>query len=136
MAIDPFVSSHRVTENDNNAIDAVAKQWNAIADATNIAVELSHHTRKTYGAEVTVEDGRGAIALLAAVRAARTLNVMSEQEAAKAGVTARRRYFKVEDGKANMSPPPEKAEWFQLVSVFLKTATPTIQTTAATIWVL
>jgi hypothetical protein len=124
MGIDPFVSSHRVTENDNNAIDVVAKQWNAIADATNIAIELSHHARKTYGAEVTVEDGRGAVALLAAVRAARTLNVMSEKEAEQVGITARRRYFKVEDGKANLSPPPEKADWYQLTSVFLENGEP------------
>ena len=34
-----------------------------------------------------MEDGRGAVALLNAVRPARVLNVMTEDEAAKAGVT-------------------------------------------------
>jgi len=61
VIIDPFVSSHRVTENDNPAIDLVAKQWGKIADRTNTAIELVHHTRKTNGAETTVEDARGAL---------------------------------------------------------------------------
>ena len=119
MLIDPFVSSHRVTENDNNAIDAVAKKWNTVADATNVAIDLSHHTRKTYGAEVTVEDGRGAIALLAAVRVARTLNPMSEQEAGDVGITKRRQYFRVDNGKTNLSAPPEGADWYHITSVDL-----------------
>jgi AAA domain/Bifunctional DNA primase/polymerase, N-terminal len=126
LSIDPFVSSHRVTENDNNAIDAVAKKWNAIADITNIAIELSHHTRKTYGAEATVDDGRGAGALLAAVRAARTLNVMSEHEAEQTGITARRRYFRVENGKTNLAPPPETADWYEITSVNLNNGDPAV----------
>jgi hypothetical protein len=117
--IDPFVSSHRVTENDNNAIEMVVKKWAHVADVTNSAVELSHHSRKTGGAEVTVEDGRGAVALLAAARSARVLNVMTDDEAAKAGVENRRWFFRVDAGKANLSPPAEKAEWFRFVSVDL-----------------
>ena len=117
--LDPFVSTHRVTENDNNAIDAVAKQFGKIADSTDSAIELVHHVRKTGGAKVTVEDGRGAGALLAAVRSARVLNAMTGDEAAKAGVKTPRRFFSVENGKANMAPPPEKADWYQLVSVAL-----------------
>src|SRR5262249_9970386 len=47
LLIDPFVSAHQVPENDNNAIDRVVKQFGAIADATNCAVRLTHHTRKS-----------------------------------------------------------------------------------------
>ena len=110
VMIDPFISSHQVPENDNNAIDAVAKTWTGIADVTNTAIDLAHHTRKTGGAEVTVEDGRGAVALLNAVRPARVLNVMTEDEAAKAGVTdGRKRYFRVTDGKNNLAPAGRQA---------------------------
>ena len=49
VMIDPFISSHQVPENDNNAIDAVAKTWTMIADITNTAIDLAHHTRKTGG---------------------------------------------------------------------------------------
>jgi len=119
VIIDPFVSSHRVTENDNNAIDLVAKRWGKIADATNTAIELVHHTRKTNGNETTVEDGRGAVSLLNAARSARVLNAMSKDERERAGVKAGEAYFRVENGKANLAPPSEGADWYQVVSVDL-----------------
>jgi hypothetical protein len=53
VTIDPFVSSHRVSENDNNAVERVAKTWAAIADRTGAAIDLVHHTRKTGGVEAT-----------------------------------------------------------------------------------
>jgi hypothetical protein len=116
VIIDPFVSSHRVTENDNNAIDRVAKTWAKIAEETGCAVELVHHARKTGGNEVSVEDGRGAVALLAAARSARVLNSMTEDEAARANVENRRLHFRVDSGKANLAPI-DKAHWFRLTSV-------------------
>jgi hypothetical protein len=119
MIIDPFISSHRVTENDNNAIERVAKSWAQIADETGCAIELVHHSRKTGGAEVTVEDGRGAVALLAAARSARVLNPMSKEEAEKAGVENPRLFFRVDNGKANLTVPLDRAEWRRLVSVQL-----------------
>lgn len=117
VIIDPFVSSHRVTENDNPAIDRVAKAWAKIADDTGCAVELVHHVRKTNGAEVTVEDGRGASALLSAARSARVLNVMTEDEGARAGVEHRRLHFRVDNGKSNLAPPPDKSDWYKITSV-------------------
>ncbi|MBR1237695.1 AAA family ATPase [Bradyrhizobium sp. AUGA SZCCT0182] len=117
LTVDPFVSCHRIVENDNPAMDMVAKQWTAIADETNTAIELIHHTKKTGGAEATVEDGRGAVALLAAVRSAQVLNKMTPDEGAKAGVDNHRQYFKVENGKANLAPPPEGKDWYRIVGV-------------------
>jgi hypothetical protein len=117
LTIDPFVSSHRVTENDTMAMDLVAKQWTKIADETSAAIELVHHTRKTGGAEATVEDGRGAVAVLAAVRSAQVLNKMTKDDGAKAGVENFRQYFSVETGKANLAPPPEGKDWYRIVSV-------------------
>lgn len=119
VIIDPFVSSHRVTENDNNAIDLVAKRWGKIAEATNTAVELVHHTRKTNGNETTVEDGRGAVSLLNAARSARVLNAMSKDDRERAGVKSGEAYFRAENGKANLAPPAEGAEWYQVASVDL-----------------
>ena len=106
-------------ENDNPAIELVAATWAEIADETGCAIELVHHARKTSGAEITVDDGRGGSALLAKVRSARTLNGMSEDEAARAGVENRRAYFRVQNGKANLSPPANVAEWYRLESVDL-----------------
>lgn len=117
LTIDPFISSHRVTENDNNAIEVVAKCWTAIAERTNCAIELVHHARKTGGAEVTVEDSRGASALMGAVRSARAINAMSKEEGERAGVITHRRFFRVENGKSNLAPPPDGADWHEIVSV-------------------
>lgn len=122
LVIDPFVSSHRVTENDNNAIDRVVKLWARIADVTGCAISLVHHSRKTGGAEVSAEDARGASALVSAARSVRTLNPMSSAEAAKAGITGNPRlYFYVDAslGKANLAPPADKRTWYHLKSVAL-----------------
>lgn len=117
MILDPFVSTHQVSENDNNAIERVAKTWAHIADITGCAINLVHHSRKTGGNEVSVEDGRGASALVSAARSARAFNQMTDAEAAKAGVDNRRSYFRVDNGKANLAPPSDAASWFHLVSV-------------------
>lgn len=114
LIIDPFVSCHEVPENDNGAIDRVAKLWGKIADQTGCAVELVHHSKKTGGAEVTVEDSRGGGALLAAARSGRVLNGMTTDEAKKAGVENRRSYFRVDNGKSNMAAPADRATWYKL----------------------
>ena len=123
MIVDPFVSCHAVPENDNGAIDRVSKTWARIAEAANCGVELVHHVRKAGAGQTTytVEDARGGSALIGAVRSARVLNVMSPEEAEPAGIasTDRRRFFRVDDGKSNMAPPVERAEWRELVSVGL-----------------
>jgi DNA polymerase I-like protein with 3'-5' exonuclease and polymerase domains len=118
VIIDPFVSSHSVSENDNNAIDVVAKAWAKIADVTNCAIDLVHHVRKTNGQEATVEDARGASALLAAVRSARVFNAMSADEAARSGVHNQKLYFKEDNGKANLAPAAA-AGWYKISGVDL-----------------
>ena len=119
VILDPFVTTHAVVENDNGAVALVCKTFARIADETETAIELIHHVRKTGGAEVTVEDGRGAGAMLSAVRSARVLNPMTKEEADKAGVDKARSFFRVDNGKANMAPPPDASEWFRLVPVAL-----------------
>lgn len=122
LIIDPFVSCHRVAENDNTAIERVAKSWAHIAEAANCSIMLVHHVRKTGGESVTVEDGRGASALLAAARTARTLNSMTMREGADAEIveSERRLHFRADIGKANLTRPAEQADWFKLVSVDLQ----------------
>lgn len=44
LVVDPFVSSHAVSENDNGAIDAVAKEWARVAKRANCSIVLVHHT--------------------------------------------------------------------------------------------
>jgi hypothetical protein len=124
IILDPFVSVHELPENDNGAINAVCKLLGAIAAEHACAFGLVHHVRKgAAGPQVDtqVDDARGAGALVAAVRVADVLNVMTVGEAKKAGIaeSVRRMHFRVDNGKANMSPPAEAAEWFKLHSVAL-----------------
>lgn len=118
LQIDPFVSSHRVSENDNGAIDAVTKQWAKIADVGNCSVELVHHVRKLNGQEITVEDSRGASALLATSRSARAISRMTRKEGLKLGLeAAHKRLFRFGDGKNNLAlPADDKTRWFELVN--------------------
>lgn len=124
---DPFVSAHRLGENDNNAIDAVIKRMGRLADRTNAAIEIVHHVRKPSSADAVtdVNDARGASALIGGVRSARVLNVMPSDLASEAGISSdvAKRYFSVSDGKANMSPKAGEARWRFLESVCLDNAT-------------
>lgn len=118
MIIDPFVSSHNVSENDNVAIDLVVKTWARIADRTNAAIHLIHHTRKqTPDSEFNADSARGAKALVDAARDVRAINRMTESEGLKAGVDNHRLYFRVFSDKANLTPPADKSNWYKLESV-------------------
>jgi hypothetical protein len=122
LILDPLVSAHRVAENDNAAMDLVVKTLGALAHECGVAIELIHHPRKPApGQDVGVDDSRGASALLAAARSARTLNAMTDGDADRAGIekAQRRHYLRADIGKSNLTPPPERATWFRLDSVFL-----------------
>lgn len=121
LVVDPFVRSHRVSENDNNAIDVVAAMWGNIANETGCAIDLVHHTRKGNGEPAGVDAARGASSLISAARSVRTLNPMNDEQAEVLGVPPkeRRRYFNVTYGKSSMSAASDEMEWRQLVSVGL-----------------
>jgi hypothetical protein len=120
LDVDPFVSCHEVFENDNSAIDMIAKEWSRVAELANCAVHLVHHTRKApAGTEVTTDSSRGAKALTDAARVARALNQMSEEDSAKAGVENHRLFFRGFNDKANLAPPVIVSDWFRLASVWL-----------------
>ncbi|KAF0137539.1 MAG: hypothetical protein FD152_397 [Xanthobacteraceae bacterium] len=119
VVIDPFISSHSASENDNMAIDRIAKTWARIADETRCAVHLVHHTRKMGGFSVEIEHSRGAGALIAAARAARTLNASTRTEAAKAGIENHRMLVRVDDGNPNLAPAAQFPQWLNLQTVTL-----------------
>lgn len=123
VQVDPFVSSHAVNENDNNAVDAVVKAWARIAQRCQCAVELVHHSRKPATGtrqETSVDDARGAGALVAATRSARTLNRMTRKEAEALGVDEpdRKAHVRIDTGKSNLAPAGS-ATWFKLESEWL-----------------
>lgn len=123
LIIDPLVSAHLVSENDNGAIDAIIKRLGRVAERAKCAIELVHHVRKPSSADakVDVHDARGAGALIAGVRSARILNGMTEDEARDAGINPADRfsYFQVDLGKSNLSKRDGRSKWRRVVGVGL-----------------
>lgn len=123
LIIDPLVSAHLVSENDNGAIDAIIKRLGRVAERAKCAIELVHHVRKPSSADakVDVHDARGAGALIAGVRSARILNGMTEDEARDAGINPDDRfsYFQVDLGKSNLSKRDGRSKWRRVVGVGL-----------------
>ena len=124
IIVDPFVNSHALPENSNDLINAAVRAWAEVADETDCAVLLIHHTRK--GAVAGDPDAsRGASALNAAARVHATLVAMSPDEAQMFGISEaqRRRHIRLDSAKANLAPPGD-AQWFRLADVPLRNATP------------
>ncbi|WP_271557817.1 AAA family ATPase [Bradyrhizobium sp. CCBAU 45394] len=121
LVVDPFVSSHDASENDNSAMDCIVKAWGRVAQRANCSIELVHHSRKSAAGETetTAESARGGKALTDGCRSVRVLNRMTTDEAEKAGVDAPRSYFRVFVDKANLAPPAETSDWFHLKSIDL-----------------
>jgi hypothetical protein len=117
---DPLIATHSVPESDNTHMDAVAKTFGRIADESNAAIELVHHIRKPSGnqQEITVDDARGATAVVNAARVVRVLNRMTASQAQELKIKEPRFYFRADTGKANLAPP-EVATWHLIINVNL-----------------
>lgn len=120
--MDPFIRTHKVSENDNVAIEEACRVWAYLADELGMAVELIHHVRKLNGTEVTVEDTRGASSMIGVVRSSRALARMTKVEGLKSGLgNDARRLFRFADTSSNLFLPAdgENERWLELHSVNL-----------------
>jgi hypothetical protein len=117
--IDPFVGAHSINENDNMAVNAIVSEIRRVADETKCAIGLVHHIRKGNGEDASIDSVRGAGSLIGAARAARVVNRMSADDAAKLGIdeTEARSVFRVDDGKANLAPPAASAVYRKMEGV-------------------
>lgn len=125
VILDPLVKTHSVEENSNSAIDDIAQLLSDLAAKYNIAVDVPHHTSKGAGDPGNAHRGRGASALIDAVRLAYTLTQMSVQEAQTFSIPEeeRRQYVRLDRAKTNLVPLSGAATWFKLVGVRLGNAT-------------
>ncbi|MCO5156674.1 MAG: helicase RepA family protein [Aquamicrobium sp.] len=117
VIIDPLVSTHEVPENDNGAMQRVAKAWTEVADRANCCVEVIHHVVKSQS-EVTADSARGGGALKDKTRGMRVLNAMTAGEAEKVGLEKPDGYFRIDHGKVNMVASG-RSQWRRFVSVSL-----------------
>lgn len=120
LILDPFVSSHAVSENDNRSIDLVSKEYGRIADICNCSINLVHHVRKQNGTEATADSARGASSLIGAARSVVVYNRMTKEEGERAGIAPDQIgfHFRTQTDKANLAPP-ESADWHRMNNVDL-----------------
>ena len=93
LIIDPFVNSHRVSENSNEHIAQVSDVFREICDTCNCSIELIHHTRKLDGREVSAEDARGASGLVGAARSVRAISRVGKEAVERHGIKDDHRRF-------------------------------------------
>lgn len=119
ISLDPFVKSHSLAENDNNAVDYVCTLLTKLAIEMNCAIDAPHHTKKGSSSAGNADNGRGASAMKDAARLVYTLTPMSAEEARQFGMpeAERRAFIRLDSGKVNIAPPSREAKWFRLVGV-------------------
>jgi hypothetical protein len=117
--IDPFIGAHSINENDNMAVNAIVGEIRRVADETKAAIGLVHHIRKGNGEDASIDSVRGAGSLIGAARAARVVNRMQPDDAARVGIdeAEARSIFRVDDGKANLAPPADAAVYRKMIGV-------------------
>lgn len=117
--VDPFVSTHTVNENSNSSVQTVFAMFRTLARRTSSSVCLVHHVRKGNGDDATVDSVRGAGSIIGAARAVRVMNRISESDALSLGIphSEARGIFRIDDGKANLAPPAEKALYRRMIGV-------------------
>lgn len=119
LIVDPYLRSHGVSENDNEAQDEVMRLFNEIAEEARVGIVLVHHTKK--GAVAGDMDSlRGGSTQIGGARSAFTITNFAKEDAKKFGLTDEQRaqIKRVDDAKNNMAPAGG-AEHFRLLSVNL-----------------
>ena len=126
VCLDPFIKTHSVGENDNNAIDFVCDLLATIAIDLNCAIDFPHHTNKGLATPGDANRGRGASSAKDAARLVYTLTPMTPDEGALFGLdeTNRRSLVRMDSAKVNITPPSTEATWFRLIGQPLRNATP------------
>jgi hypothetical protein len=117
VILDPLVSLHNLSENDNGQMDALVKKLGWMAYQRNCSVEVAHHSRKGQPGQtdMLIDDVRGGSSLVDGLRGVRVGNHMSVAEATKFGIDPiyRKTYVAFDRAKNNYAGPGERA-WYHL----------------------
>lgn len=126
VALDPFVKTHALEENDAGDMDFVCSLLARLAIERNIAVDAPHHVHKGTITPGDADSGRGSSGIKDAGRLIYTLCPMTDKEAESFSVPLgeRRYYVRLDAAKINIAIHPADAVWFKLVSVTIGNGTP------------
>lgn len=124
VMLDPLADMHEADENSNSEMRRVADVLRKIATATRAAVLIAHHTRKPPSASAdsfagNMDAGRGASAIVGAVRISLTMFHMTDKDAKAMGITEveRHKYVRLDDAKMNLVLSSPFARWFKKETV-------------------
>lgn len=121
MVIGPLSSLHAEDENDNVGMGEVMRLLNSFARAAGIAVLTVAHTAKGEHEAGNTTAIRGAGNITQAVRMASTVYAATKEDAEAFGLGPewRRKYLRVDDAKANLSPLDSAPVWLERVPFLL-----------------
>lgn len=122
--VDPFVETHEGDENDNVEMSRVIRLYREIAEQTNSAICLVHHSKKppqasSDGFAESMDAGRGASAVINAVRVGMNFFPMSPNDAKAANIDPanKYKYARLDSVKANLFLSDGQPAWYEKVSV-------------------
>ena len=122
--VDPLSETHEGDENDNVQMRQVATFFREVAQKTNSAIVLVHHTRKlpagsSEGHAGNMDSGRGASSVSGVARVILTLMPASEKDAKRHGIpaTQRHEYVRLDYAKGTFSASLGRPLWFRWESV-------------------
>lgn len=123
VLMDPLVYFHGVEENSNNDMIRVMGLLADIAERSDCAIMLAHHTGKAPVSDIRSSQDliRGASSIVGAVRLAFIMRNMSSDEASKHGVPMvdRLRYKALVDAKNNLGVQAAEPFWYEMKPVTL-----------------
>ena len=121
LFLDPPLRAHGLDEINNGNQDFFLDTLGRIAEGAGIAIVLVMHTRKGFEPG-NADSVRGATSIVAGARLVLTIATMTAEEARQFGIPddQRRYYRRIDEAKANLKPPADRAQWFRLESVSLE----------------
>ena len=121
LVLDPYVSIHSASENDNCAMDLVVKALSGVARRTGACIHIVHHVGKLRGESLSADSARGASAIVDAMRAVRGIAPMTKSQATLAGLQNPDGIIWVGGIKSNYTTA-SNVDWYRLKSVQLDNA--------------
>lgn len=126
LGLDPLNKLHTVNGIDNIAMTFVMEQIETLAELTDVAMMVSHHTSKPNLASSANYAGspdaaQGASAVRDSSRIMMTLMAPSDEDATRFGLTGqeRRMYLRMDDAKMNRTLATDETLWLRKVPVRL-----------------
>ncbi|UEM03356.1 AAA family ATPase [Skermanella rosea] len=118
---DPLQEAHEANENDNLEMKFVAATFREVAQKSDCAIVIIHHTRKMNDDEGAgnFDIGRGASAISGVARFILTLLNVAPDAAAMVGIplAEQHKFVRLDEAKSNLSMVTKDTRWFKRIGI-------------------